>query len=117
MSVHRCHAPQCTREVPPWFLACGEHWFALPADLRFWVLSTYRPGQEFDRSPSRQWIDAATACSRWWARSLTAGEDAEDPGAGKAGCPGDFGDGVAVAVERVENRAVPQLELGLERDA
>lgn len=41
-------------------LFCKRHWFMLPKNLRDVVWATYRPGQEIDKRPSIEYLDAAT---------------------------------------------------------
>jgi hypothetical protein len=65
---HLCHHPACDREVPPRLLACRSHWYALPTPLRDRIWATYRPGQEFDTSPSRAYLTAMDTCIRHWLR-------------------------------------------------
>ena len=55
----RCHWPGCQRQVPPHSWACAEHWAALPKSLRDRVARAYRPGQEIDKQPSREYIRIA----------------------------------------------------------
>jgi hypothetical protein len=41
-SHHRCPSPGCNIHVPMRRLACSDHWFALPAELRDAINSTPR---------------------------------------------------------------------------
>jgi hypothetical protein len=44
---HECPSDGCTRSVPQTQLACREHWYALPKEIRDEVWRTYRaPGRE-----------------------------------------------------------------------
>ncbi len=61
LMAHTCHARNCTRAVPPKMLMCRQHWFTVPRPLRDAVWATYRPGQEVDKDPSPEWIEAADA--------------------------------------------------------
>lgn len=58
---HRCHADGCGERVPPKLLMCARHWRMVPAKLQADVWRTYRPGQETDKHPSREYVDAARA--------------------------------------------------------
>jgi hypothetical protein len=60
--AHTCHATECPVAVPPAMFMCKRHWFSLPRHLRAWVWRTYRPGQEDDKRPSREYCEAAKAC-------------------------------------------------------
>lgn len=62
---HHCHWPGCGRQVPPAMWGCRAHWFALPASLRARIWATFKPGQEVDGTPSREYLDAADAVQRW----------------------------------------------------
>ena len=37
----------------------------LPKNLRDWIWRTYRPGQETDKDPSDEYLDAAKAVQDW----------------------------------------------------
>lgn len=63
---HLCHHPKCDVEVPPDKLACRGHWYSLPEHLRADIWRTYRRGQERDKNPSRDYVDAAIKCREWW---------------------------------------------------
>lgn len=56
---HRCHATGCAREVPPRMFMCRSHWFSLPKPIRDAIWATYRPGQERDKLPSREYVENA----------------------------------------------------------
>ncbi len=58
---HHCHARGCTVSVPPEMLMCRDHWFKVPHDIRAAVWQHYRPGQCDDKSPSKEWHQAADA--------------------------------------------------------
>lgn len=66
-----CHAYECDVPVPPKMFACKAHWFALPKPLRDEIWRTYRPGQEIDKQPSGDYMDAAREATRF----LMAQED------------------------------------------
>lgn len=58
---HNCHWPGCAVEVPPKLWGCKRHWFALPKEIRDRIWRTYRPGQEIDKAPSDEYVQAAKA--------------------------------------------------------
>lgn len=65
MSAHTCHWPGCPVEVPPKRWGCRGHWFALPTILRARIWLAYRPGQEIDKKPSVEYLQAAIAVQKW----------------------------------------------------
>ena len=65
MSAHTCHWPGCPRVVSPSMWGCREHWFRLPRHLRDRIWSAYRPGQETDKKPSAEYMQAARAVQQW----------------------------------------------------
>lgn len=58
---HRCHARNCEAPVPPKMLMCRKHWWMVPEPLRREVWRLYRPGQEVDKRPTREYLEAANA--------------------------------------------------------
>lgn len=62
---HHCHWPGCERQVPPAMWGCREHWYRLPEHLRDRIWRTFRPGQEKDQTPSRDYVEAARAVQEW----------------------------------------------------
>jgi hypothetical protein len=62
--AHTCHAPGCTVEVPPKLFMCSVHWFMLPKPMRDRIWTTYRPGQEIDKKPSKEYVEAARVAKR-----------------------------------------------------
>jgi hypothetical protein len=58
---HRCHATGCDKAVPPRLLMCKAHWYMVPPELRARVWFTYRPGQETDKDPSPEYLEAMRA--------------------------------------------------------
>lgn len=62
---HHCHWPGCTKQVPPAMWGCREHWYSLPKNLRDRVWRAYRPGQEKDQRPSRQYLAVARDVQAW----------------------------------------------------
>ena len=75
---HHCHWPGCTRQVPPAVWGCRPHWNTLPAELRERIWSAYRPGQERNGSPSREYLEVAREAHRW-ATEHDAAAAAADP--------------------------------------
>jgi hypothetical protein len=59
--THECHATECHVEVPPRMLMCRRHWWMVPKPLRDAVWAEYRPGQEVDKRPSNEYMDAQRA--------------------------------------------------------
>lgn len=43
---------------------CRRHWFMVPKLMRDRIWATYRPGQEADKKPSEEYIEAARECVR-----------------------------------------------------
>lgn len=62
---HTCHWPGCGKQVPPAMWGCKEHWFKLPKYLRDLVWATYRPGQEVNMTPSKQYLLVAKKVQEW----------------------------------------------------
>lgn len=58
---HRCHAKGCRERVEPKLLMCPKHWRMVPKKLQAEVWRTYRAGQEIDKRPTREYLDAANA--------------------------------------------------------
>lgn len=54
--THTCHAPGCSRSVPPKMFACRNHWYALPKPIRDAIWFEYRSGQEQDKRPSFRYL-------------------------------------------------------------
>lgn len=63
--AHTCHATGCDVPVPPKMFMCKRHWFMLPKPLRDRIWMHYRPGQERDKKPSKEWLQAASDCIKW----------------------------------------------------
>lgn len=55
-AVHRCHAIGCETEVEPKLLMCRPHWKMVPKFLQKEIWRWYRPGQEIDKKPSREYM-------------------------------------------------------------
>ena len=62
---HHCHWPGFEKQVPPAMWGCKTHWFKLPATLRAKVWRAYRPGQEADGRPSRDYLTVAREVQAW----------------------------------------------------
>jgi hypothetical protein len=62
---HHCHWPGCTEQVPPAMWGCKKHWFALPLVLRNRIWRTFKPGQEVDGTPSRDYVAVAREVQGW----------------------------------------------------
>jgi hypothetical protein len=62
--AHECHAIGCTACVPAGMFMCKRHWFSLPKPLRDRIWATYRPGQEDDKQPTKEYCEAAKECLR-----------------------------------------------------
>ncbi|MDP2214752.1 hypothetical protein [Phenylobacterium sp.] len=67
---HHCHWPGCDAQVPPAKWGCKRHWFALPPQIRAKIWNAFRPGQEVDQRPSRQYVEAAREAQSWIAAHL-----------------------------------------------
>jgi len=57
--VHRCHAIGCTVAVEPRIFMCRRHWRMVPRDVRKAIWANYRPGQEIDKRPTREYLRVA----------------------------------------------------------
>ena len=69
---HRCHFPGCNLPVPPARWGCRSHWFMLPVKVRRRIWETYRPGQEQDKRPSREYVLAVQDARDWIHANLPA---------------------------------------------
>lgn len=58
-SRHHCPAPDCGREVPSSQLACRDHWYAIPPDLRTRLTREY--SNHFGET---SYFEARAACLR-----------------------------------------------------
>lgn len=63
--THLCHWPGCQEEVPPALWGCGKHWFLISKPLRDKIWRHYRKGQELDKKPSKEYIEAAREVQDW----------------------------------------------------
>ncbi len=61
---HPCHADGCKLEIPPRHLMCLKHWRMVPKPLQDEVWKHYRPGQERDKRPTREYLIAMQAAIR-----------------------------------------------------
>lgn len=57
--IHHCHARDCLVAVPPHLLMCARHWAMVPRPLQRRIWPWFRRGQERDKRPSMEYIDAA----------------------------------------------------------
>jgi hypothetical protein len=71
---HTCHWPGCPIEVPPKLWGCRKHWYTLPQHLRDRIWKAYRPGQEINKTPSREYVDAARDVQEWIRQHEAAGD-------------------------------------------
>lgn len=62
---HKCHWTGCDIEIPAKLWGCSGHWFRLPKELRDKIWQTYRPGQEIDKKPSREYVAVAKEVQDW----------------------------------------------------
>ena len=62
---HHCHWPGCKKQVPPAMWGCRYHWFRLPRYLRDKIWAAYRPGQEKDMRPSKEYLEVAEEVQEW----------------------------------------------------
>lgn len=62
---HHCHWPDCQEQVPPAMWGCKKHWFKLPKRLRDKIWRAYRPGQEVDMRPSKEYLEVAEEVQQW----------------------------------------------------
>lgn len=44
---------------------CKKHWFRLPKIIRDRIWLTYRAGQEITKTPSAQYLTAASGARKW----------------------------------------------------
>ena len=59
--AHHCHARGCKKVILPGVFMCRPHWEIVPDPLKDEIWRTYRPGQEVDKKPSREYVMAAWA--------------------------------------------------------
>jgi len=63
--LHLCHWPGCQVTVAPKYWGCNPHWRKLPFAIRERIWACYRPGQEEDKKPSQEYVDAAREADEW----------------------------------------------------
>jgi hypothetical protein len=54
---------------------CAPHWFKLPKPLRDAICKYYVPGQEITKTPSTEYLVAATLVQMWIAGKLEIRKD------------------------------------------
>lgn len=62
---HNCHWPGCKYPVPPAMWGCRNHWYKLPKALRDKIWNTYRIGQEWDGTPSDEYMEVMKEVGKW----------------------------------------------------
>jgi hypothetical protein len=62
---HHCHWPGCDKQVPPAKWGCFYHWMKLPKYLRDKIWASFRPGQETNWTPSREYVAVAREVQLW----------------------------------------------------
>ena len=72
--THTCHFPTCSKPVAPKLWGCRKHWFMLPKHLRDKIWKTYRPGQEIDKNPSREYLNVAIEVDEYCIQHLVPKE-------------------------------------------
>lgn len=55
---HCCHAIGCFKTVLPKYLMCGKHWKMVSRELQDRIWKHYRPGQEKDKRPTKEYLRA-----------------------------------------------------------
>lgn len=65
---HTCHAMGCKAHVPPRLFMCRRHWRKLPKEAQRQIWTTYRPGQEVRKDPSREYLAVAQHAIKLLAR-------------------------------------------------
>lgn len=58
MAEHTCHPQNCTRTIHPSLLMCGKHWRMVSQPTQRLVWKHFRAGQEVDKKPSRESVEA-----------------------------------------------------------
>jgi hypothetical protein len=98
---HVCHWPGCNKQVPPAMWGCRAHWFRLPQSIRNAIWHAYRPGQEVDASPSREYVRAAREAQEWIAQH--GGEQPESQLRALTICQ-PYAELIARGLKTIENR-------------
>lgn len=58
---HICHAKECGVRVAPSMLMCAKHWRLVPFAEQRAIWRHFRPGQEKDKTPSKDYMLALRA--------------------------------------------------------
>lgn len=72
---HKCHWPDCQKDVPPKMFMCLAHWRRVPRVLQLKIWSTYRAGQEIDKRPSAEYLAVVALVQGWIAGKVTIDKD------------------------------------------
>lgn len=62
---HHCHWPGCGKQCKPAYWGCYSCWMKLPKYLRDKIWETFKPGQEVNATPSREYIQVAREVQQW----------------------------------------------------
>lgn len=62
---HKCHWPGCNKQVAPAMWGCYKHWMMLPPELRKKIWGAFRPGQEVNGTPNREYVKVAREVQVW----------------------------------------------------
>ena len=62
--IHCCHAYACPVVVPAKMLMCLKHWRMVPQSTQRLVWKHYRPGQEVDKRPSKEYLEVTALAIR-----------------------------------------------------
>lgn len=64
---HECHGrmPGCAGQCPPACWGCKSCWYKLPKYLRDKIWAAYKPGQEVNLTPSREYLLVAEEVQQW----------------------------------------------------
>ena len=65
--AHHCHAAGCETPVAPSLFMCKRHWYMLPMLMRSAIWKHYRPGQENDKSITKEYSEAAQRAIKYLA--------------------------------------------------
>ena len=57
--THKCHAARCKRMISPAYFMCGTHWSMVPTEIQARIWKHYRKGQERDKNPSKEYLEAS----------------------------------------------------------
>lgn len=56
-------------DIPPFYLMCKKHWFQLPPAYHAEIKKHYRAGQERDKKPSKEYIEAVNKARAFLAKN------------------------------------------------